>query len=369
MIKTIFTLVLLTVIFQKNTAIAGQANIFGEDPYYSTKKDNIPYFDDLEMEKIYTYYPNVTKTDAKILILDSAFYPDHQDYGINGEAGPVKYYHKHKSGKKTSHGTSVAGVIASKIGNNIGYRGLIESNTIHKGSFIKSCKSKIEEDQDDCHSEFIDYLIKKEQYDIINISQLLGYYNYGKYVQRVDNHSLSDYIESESDLHLTTIQYYRNIFSKYPNKLFIIGAGNSKISSVYENGAIHFDSKNRYRPLANVIIAGAYQVKNRVKKLTRDYGLGIDFIANEKMSIAEYHPTDSNYYDDGISGTSLTTPQVTSVAAMIFDTCSKMQGNNITSIKMVMNNSEFDTITQDGKTYKILNAYKAVKKATEICNQ
>lgn len=34
MIKIIFTLVLLTVIFQKNTAIAGQANIFGEDPYY-----------------------------------------------------------------------------------------------------------------------------------------------------------------------------------------------------------------------------------------------------------------------------------------------------------------------------------------------
>ena len=368
MIKTIFTLVLLTIIFQKNTAFAGQANIFGEDPYYSTKKDNIPYFNDLEMEKIYNYYPNVTKTTAKILILDGAFYPDHQDYGINGEVDPVRYYRTH-NGKKTSHGTSVAGVIASKIGNNIGYRGLIESNTIHKGSFTKYCKSDIGEDQDKCRAKFIDYFINKDKYNIINISQLLGYYNYGKYVQRVDNPSLSDYIESESDLHLTTIQYYRNIFSKYPNKLFIIGAGNSKISSVYENGAIHFDSKNRYRPLANVIIAGAYQVKNRVKTLTQDYGLGIDFIANEKMSIADYHPTNTNYYVDGASGTSITTPQVTGVAAMIFDTCSKMQGNNITSIKMVMNNSGFDTITQDGKTYKILNAYKAVKKATEICNQ
>lgn len=367
--KIIFSLIVVIFIVLHKLAFASQANIFGEDPYYSTKKDNIAYFDDLEMKNIYNYYPNVTKTDAKILILDTAFYPNHQDYGINGDAGHVKYYHQHKSGEKTSHGTSVAGIIGSKIGNNIGYRGLIQSNTIHKGSFVKSCKSKIEEDQDDCYSEFIDYLINKEQYDIINISQLLGYYNYGKYIQRVNNPSLSDYIENEFDLHLSSIQYYRNVFSKYPNKLFIIGAGNSDIGSVYENGAIHVDSNKRFRPLANVIIAGAYQVKNSTKTLTQNSGLGIDFIANEEMSVAEYHPTNTNYYRDGVTGTSLTAPQVTSVAAMVYDTCSKMQGNNITSIKMIMNQSGFDTITKDGKTYKILNAYKAVKKATEVCNQ
>lgn len=50
--KIIFSLIVVSFIFLHKLAFASQANIFGEDPYYSTKKDNIAYFDDLEMKKI-----------------------------------------------------------------------------------------------------------------------------------------------------------------------------------------------------------------------------------------------------------------------------------------------------------------------------
>ncbi len=359
-------LFILVLIFVQFNTLANNTSL--PDLLYDNKQLN--YFQELMMDDIYLDYNHVIKTDAKILVIDSGYDSKHEDSGLN--IGYIKPHY---------HGTSVAGIIFSQIGNSKGYRGLVEPKQANFRRYTYNKCKKLPYDESDikfteCKISIIESTIKNGS-DIVNLSFLLSPWTYRKYYLSNSNSTLKDYQENWFPFHLKHMQLYRELFMKYPNKLFVIAVGNLGVPAIYQNGAIHLKynkmskSNTVYSNMANVITAGSYILNGNNRYRYHDYGIGIDFLALTKISgMTHKENYDSSYItDDSLSGTSYGAPQVTGVAAMIFDTCSKMQGNNITSIKMVMNNSGFDTITQDGKTYKILNAYKAVKKATEICNQ
>jgi hypothetical protein len=350
---------LLVILLSSNVNAANTSN---NDPLYYI--DGLNYFDDLQMQDVYNNYNSVINTNAKVLVLDNGYQVNHEDAG-----------HTNSSliSQAEQHGTLVAGLIYAKIGNEKGYRGLVAPTVADFKKYADGCKSltKRSKGRALCKKNALHEQI--QGFDIINLSQHLSEWSYQSYRLQSSDPSYSEYQSNWFPTHLEHMKLFRDVMNDNSNKLFILAAGNNSIPALYENGAIHVDNY-RMNQLSNVIVVGAYNGSSGNEYLKYDYGSGIDLIARTGISGPTYTKNSTGGYslNNSENGTSFSAPQVTGVAAMMFDVCSKMQGYSISSIKSSMENANFDTLTKThgSKTYnyKILNAYKAVKKAHDICN-
>jgi hypothetical protein len=283
----------------------------------------------------YPYYHN--NTTVMVGIFDSGYFFNHEDLKNRLTSG---------TSREDMHGTLVAGIIGAEKDNNLGYTGIIKPKKMYGMSYYH--KSSAGD-----RRLYIKSLCSF--FDVINISQTLSKTSYRVTKSKYDDES-----------HLSIMNKWRDIFvsPECMNTLFVISGGNSKVDSRKENGGLQYlktEEGYKHIPASNIIITGAIQGN----EITQNYGESIDIYAPEKIGGPSEVIAGISLYTDSETGSSITAPQVTGVAAMIQREIKRNPGRlkeylttkpNLTMISKVKGSSTATT------SRPILNAFKIVEK-------
>jgi hypothetical protein len=215
-----------------------------------------------------------------------------------------------------SHASLVTGVLAAKVGNG-GMGGLLSSFEIERGGFDIQVKG------DTWYGTLIDYTndLIDDGVELINMS-------YGGYLKGTLNYDGDDIVSINSDAPVSPRWifegykfFYSRLFSKNPNVIFIIAAGNHKVQinehNQYLSGVGHLYN--------NVIVVGGHTgdggdtaVWHNNAWGSTDFGDNVDITAASEVGAYEHCCDDDG---DGLKnyaeGTSFSAPFVTAtIAAM-----------------------------------------------------
>lgn len=225
-----------------------------------------------------------------------------------------------------THGTHVAGIIAATMDNGIGVAG-VASNTNVKIMILKALGGKNGEGT---------------TYDLIRAI---------KYAQHngasIVNASWGGQLENDTALKSTIAN---------SNMLFIVAAGNENKNNDYVTSI-----PAAYNTLSNVISVASIDCDGAISSFS-NYGSSVDMVAPGGAIVSTV------IGDYGImSGTSMATPMVTGVAAMLYSTKAKLYPK---TVKELMLNSASTSLngTFSGKStrHDIIDAYAAISNKSKL---
>lgn len=341
----------LCILFALCTHVTFAVNLGNEDSKYRQFKDGeSKYLDEIGFDNpnesqtiLSDYYYYYKSNTAKIGVLDSGFYFDHEEIKNTVNKG---------TSKKGSHGTFVASIISGEAGNGKWFRGIVDPKytygiyPLDKGSDIKIIE---------------DFIISLcPAFDVFNLSFELSEKSYSRNPSNYDK-----------DDHLEFMQKWRKIFNdpECKNTMFVLAGGNEQRDAIDSNGAIHyikhkFDNNITYSRLNNVVVVGSYH--NGI--INNNYGESIDIYAPDNF----YGPSNvvngvSKYYTGPQSGSSISAPQVTATIGLIL----KQINNDPVKIKSyLLDKANVSTITStDSFTRPKLNIYKIIEKLNQDMRQ
>lgn len=191
-----------------------------------------------------------------------------------------------------------------------------------------------------------------------------------------------------NEMSLIASVYRDKYFSKVPDSLFVLAAGNGVgqgdpansdetgygFDAMYSNGNFHYGS-NLYDEVENLLVVGALE-EDGLMSATSNYGISVDIVAPTKFKAAT-----GDGYISSFSGTSASAPVVTGVAGLIYSINPEFSGQEVKDI-LVESANEFVTHRYSSQTFlgdntdpealdhpiPILNAKAALELADFITN-